>query len=668
MQQLQSMSQTAQKQSDYREKVKYQELKKEREILKNSSCKSLSVSEKRALFVKYEKRISSLIHKQCRVCRCVGLNMNTKDTHEGKICHKCQRLQNVHEFITKALPTWTDQKGKVHYELPDQLKGLTTAEKALIQRISPLIPLHHIKQGCFGLQGHTCAFEQNVTDFVHVLPRLADDVTIIKILGHMRNEIGSSTTNPKMFTVHRNKVEEALVWLCLHNKEYKDVQIDMTRMNWMNGDTDQLPTKDIYIEQDKGDDTDEIDSPAPTQTVTPFTDLQAPFGYIDENGIGNLSAEDENINNTLQHSVQQKNDKNKFLVDWPTIGSEPVKEYGTTKIFARAFPWLFPGGSGDVKDYPGDMAEWGKNLTLYYDGRFVKDKHFCFFALNHIIRNRNNSSGHFFVNSYQKDIPNTLEELQEQIKKGDTRFINNLTFYNKRIKGSNPYWIQKKTELYSWINHHIKMKHGAPMFFITFSCAEHYWPDIINLIRERMIIAGDNADICFMGSPKLPQLINDYAIVIQEYFQKRVILWLEEVGKPMMHITNYWVRYEFAPGRGQIHAHLLAISEDKNIYRICQIDHSQEGEQTRARTLAEWAQNKFGLTATVSPEFDSNNVNPKNSPCGRHFSEIADASEEIIQQDQEELLQFCAVHLCNAFCLKEKTSSSSRYEKHNCLN
>ena len=198
------------------------------------------------------------------------------------------------------------------------------------------------------------------------------------------------------------------------------------------------------------------------------------------------------------------------------------------------------------------------------------------------------------------------------------------------------------------------------MFFITLSCAEHSWPDIIRFIRERMAIAGDNTNECYMGSPQLPRLINDYSIVIQEYFQKRVITWLEEVGKPMLNLTNYWIRYEFAPGRGQIHAHLLAISEDQNIYRICQIDHIREGEAKRAETMAQWAANKFNLTASVCPEFDEIQVKPEYSPCGILFTEIFDLPEKIIEQDGYELLKFCSVHVCNAFCLKEKTSGCSR--------
>ena len=247
-----------------------------------------------------------------------------------------------------------------------------------------------------------------------------------------------------------------------------------------------------------------------------------------------------------------------YAIAWPAIQDAPVSEYGPTRIFARAFPWLFPGGFGDIKDFPRSelaAADWGRRLLFYEDGRFAKDKIFSFFALNYTVRHRNASGGKFFVDHFQHNVPDTLEELQDNISQGDTSFVNNLTHYNKKIKGSTPYWFQKKHEVYAWINQHVELGNGAPMFFITLSCAGYFWPDVIDLLKERMELAGEDTSKCYLNSPHLVQLANNYAIVIQEHFQKRVVTWLETVGKDIFGIKHYWIRYEFAPGRGQIHAH-----------------------------------------------------------------------------------------------------------------
>jgi hypothetical protein len=59
------------------------------------------------------------------------------------------------------------------------------------------------------------------------------------------------------------------------------------------------------------------------------------------------------------------------------------------------------------------------------------------------------------------------------------------------------------------------------------------------------------------------QACNDYAIVIQEYFQFRVQEFMDNIGKEVFSIHYYWLRYEFAKSRGHIHAHLLYLEISK---------------------------------------------------------------------------------------------------------
>ena len=116
--------------------------------------------------------------------------------------------------------------------------------------------------------------------------------------------------------------------------------------------------------------------------------------------------------------------------------------------------------------------------------------------------------------------------------------------------------------MYTWINHHIEVGHGLPTFFITLSCAEYMWPDIKRLIKDRFTVAGldpPNLDKSFV------QIVNDYTVIVQEYFQERVKLWLSTIGAKVFHIKYYWLRFKFAPSRGQIHAHMLAIHDKPEV-------------------------------------------------------------------------------------------------------
>ena len=90
---------------------------------------------------------------------------------------------------------------------------------------------------------------------------------------------------------------------------------------------------------------------------------------------------DAEINEVLQKTVAESPRKADITIDWPSIGVTPVGEYDNIRIFPRAFPWLFPGGYGDIRDYSNpekNITEWGRRLLHYEDALFAADKIFCF--------------------------------------------------------------------------------------------------------------------------------------------------------------------------------------------------------------------------------------------------------------------------------------------------
>ncbi len=126
---------------------------------------------------------------------------------------------------------------------------------------------------------------------------------------------------------------------------------------------------------------------------------------------------------------------------------------------------------------------------MYYDGRFATDKTWCFYALDFVTRRRNQDQGSFFIDGFNKEGPKSVSELQQELKNGNTAFLDKITYFNKRIRGSASYWRAKRAELYMWINHHAEQGNGLPTFFITLSCAEYHWPDIVQLLNERLTMA-----------------------------------------------------------------------------------------------------------------------------------------------------------------------------------
>jgi len=621
----------------------------------------------------FESNCNNIRHFHCRCCRSIGLNIQLNA--DGVCKGKCSKLKDVNYYLDRhCLPVWYNDEGVAVFSVPKCLKDLSSAEKLLIQRVSPFVPLHHIKHGVFGLSGHVCAFEQDIGGFVNTLPRRANDVTLLKVLKKVKSEVcGSDESSTIAYRVRRSKVFQALAFLKKYNPEYKDINIDMSALDWMEGEEDELScqvleTDEIVTCVDLDRNIDDA-GPASGQCLDPKLSCEdvGEFGFIDVGEKSPVCSRDEEISKELLESISKSANKDQITVDWPAISSDAVSEYGDKRIFVNAFPWLFPGGIGDIKDFPSkNLSDWGKMMLYYEDGRFASDKIFGFFAMNYIIRNRNSSSGSWFINNFQKDCPNNLEELKEDIEAGNTSFVNSLTYYSQRIKGSSSYWFKKRMELYSWINHHIELGNGPPTYFITLSCAEFLWPDVIRLVKERMDLAGEDSSKCFVGSDQLGKYVNQYSIVVQEFFQQRVILWLNTVGKNVFDIKHYWVRYEFAPGRGQIHAHLLAIPDNHKIYELCHMDLKQKnGFFLRAQRLSAWASEKFGLTASVADpvEFDSLNINNQNSPCRIRFSEV---SKEMVESDFEQLMNHVQVHDCSGFCLREIEGKKNRVCKAGC--
>lgn len=621
----------------------------------------------------FEKECGKLKHGHCPVCRTVRIKIETMKRGPNKgICRSCvSKKKSVKKFIENdCLPIWYEDgldKGKVRFDVPTCLKILTYAEKMLIQLIAPFVPLSHIKNGVYGLKGHVCAFEQDIEGFVNTLPREQNDVTMIRVVQMIRAEIGSREVVDQEFLVRKNVVIEALEWLKLHSVCYKNIKIEPKNMDWIEGEEGYLDTHDICVadesENDDEPDTFTDNGPAPQQAIDPAEngDNIKAFGFSVDNGNGQIPEEDEEIAKELREAIRKSKKEKYISVDWPKKDDIPIGEYETRYLFPMAFPWLFPGGRGDATNFK-ELDEWGQMMLYYEDGRFAKDKIFCFFALNYIVRHKNNTSGMWFVNNFHANCPESLEELTEQIENGNLNFINNLTYYNRRQKGSTPYWNLKRSEVYAWINYHYQMGHGIPSFFITLSCAEYFWPDIIKLIKERMDLAGEDSSECYIGSKKLTSIVNDYSIVVQEYFQERVKIWLETVGKKIFRIKHYWCRFEFAPGRGQIHTHLLAITDNKHIYEHAyDLLQQDDGEQKRAEYLAKWAKNTFGLTASVGDDFEDREVGVKDglletNPVTMRFTDLG-RNRMKIYNDGQDLLKFCQYHDCSGFCLKHHTET-----------
>ena len=119
-----------------------------------------------------------------------------------------------------------------------------------------------------------------------------------------------------------------------------------------------------------------------------------------------------------------------------------MSEYSERFLFEKAFPWLFPGGVGGFDPMVKanlTLSDWMRWILLFGDGRFARDKMWAFCALNFLSRHINQTSGSFFVQTFFKDGPKSLQELQQQVADGNLSWLHSISYYSRRVTGSSGY-------------------------------------------------------------------------------------------------------------------------------------------------------------------------------------------------------------------------------------
>ena len=131
---------------------------------------------------------------------------------------------------------------------------------------------------------------------------------------------------------------------------------------------------------------------------------------------------------------------------------------------------------------------------------------------------------------------------------------------------------------------------------------------------------------------------------------------MEIVGKPIFLIKHYWLRYEFAPGRGQIHAHMLLIMDNLEIqqkYHDIKTSTTTSNNQNgypAASFLHLWMQQQFGMVSSLPNNLQDNiKITKQTHPCRQRLEDVDDITE-----DAARLLLSCQNHVCTDYCMRKR--------------
>lgn len=609
--------------------------------------------------LRFEENVTKCASVLCEECWTCGVRPNL-----ASVCPICKDGKEKKILDNNLLPSWTDDTGGVILTQPPELQDLRIGEMMLIQKVAPLVPLVHIRHGVMGSKGHVCSFPTPIDSVCRILPRIPADIRSLKMVRNYRGANGDVVCHE--FMVRPKKVLAALLWLKKYNPLYHDIIIQEENLAWV-GDREEaelvVQSDSVNVENEIDDTEDEpTDGGGPSPIQCKPTDkshvVVETMGVL-HNGHNTIGSQ---FDREVYNALKMVEDKKAFIL--PTCDPYALDEYSDIQLFALAFPWLFPGGvggyilkKGEKRKHNLNLEDWTNYIIRYFDGRFQRDPLFCFFLLNYSTRRKNNKSGRWFVKSDKllSGLPDNLEDLKESIAKGNTHFLNSLMYYSFSVDGSSGYWRQRRHELYSWISHHIDAGNGPPNLFMTLSCAEYMWPDIRRLVFERVQQTQHGTPLTQNDFDKMSftSLVNDYTLIVQEFFQLRVEEFMETVGKELFGISHFWLRYEFAKGRGQIHVHMLAIcakeSCGKSIYDIL---HEHKGDtKKQSEILSTWAYNKFRMSATY-PCCNVDETPPcvptSNDSIRTHYSHVQDRNI-----DMKELINVAMLHVCSDYCLRE---------------
>ena len=629
-----------------------------------------------------QRRILSMLQFDCKNAQiewfhcgvCMGRFLEEK-YRNGTVCKKCLQRKDSkdgrrnHLLKNNYLPVWKDDDDVIRYDIPSQLQELTLGEKLIIQKYSAILPLVHIYKGRLGNRGNSVSFNKDLDNTCDVLPRLRADIIIV-----VKQYIDGKTSilKSQQFKIRREKVINALKWLKKHHVGYKDVTIKESNLDWVGEtgvghlDKDQVRCYESQTFHEEKGNRKELDSVAKSQTEVEVEQNEDDEDIICHNGLtmersnDTQNDNDRHLLNDLRRATREKVGMDIDTMEFPHVSEIPINEFEETHLFANSYPWLFPGGIGDKsqslcgKSSETDIKLWIQTLMRWHDGRFMRDDMFSFHLHNFRQRQMNNTSGLVFVKNFINDSSITVDQIKDQIESGDKSFLSKLQYFaGQRIRGSDPFWRKVKHEVDEWITYHLDNGHGPPTLFLTFSCAEYWWEDLEKVLFERcqgtedeeiakQMVDGHSSEKRKMTAKSI--LVERYSAVVQEFFQVKMDNWLKTVGKDEFGIKYHWMRFEFAKGRGTIHAHLLAITKDSHIVKQF---YDAKSKQDKTYVIADYARNILDMSAEKPQSNELTAATRTKNPLATPYHKIVNDNG-----DKARLVEAVHMHECGKFCMR----------------
>ena len=252
-----------------------------------------------------------------------------------------------------------------------------------------------------------------------------------------------------------------------------------------------------------------------------------------------------------------------------------------------------------------DVKAWLRRMINHPSNRFVEHPSFVFHVGNVIQRRIAKSASAQYIKKFCSEGDPSVAEVQEWADSNINQFLRSVHSYTSQIQGTDAYWNNVRHHCESVIRHNIIRGRGLPSFFITSSCAEFHHQPLCRLVSEAVAkerILFQEASMLDPTHPEFgqPERVNPlhgktwlevskeeydkmntddkyrrqkilkHSHITVRFFEARTKQYINSVLKPVWGIRDFFFRFEFAEGRGQIHFHGIFWREDMRPHGLFQ--------------------------------------------------------------------------------------------------
>ena len=487
------------------------------------------------------------------------------DDGKGHCCNKCLKLLSL---PVPRIPFNSMYSNWFGDNVPLVLRDLTVPE---IQLISPIITKCHVIKLVVkdrdrvdlaqrAVKGNSIAFIQDTPELIKQLPKLSVCSEFLRVCFVGKKENPNSIPEVKrIIRVRRQKVSDALEWLCKNSVAFKNngITIDYDELN-------RLPDDGILDNV--------LDNMTYTDDVN--NEKKESAGYIRNDAVGSSMTRcgvidiDACMVNQMDMSRGAEKNMREDVV-YMNSSSKPVSSWEHPDFFGLAFPSLFPLGSKSMNMK--NIKKWTTHLLMCHDARFRRHYTFMFYLFNVINVMNVCRSARFAVSRDIDDglmiSSDKLEEVVKSMKSGSLltdpaaiKLMSRIRTVGSHVRGSD----FERNRLSLQIRA-LMIELGLPSFFITINPSDtnhplcvHYGDTKVNLDNpfkenwknsyERMKMVGDDPVACarFFNTMIESVLCNVLGI------NKSGVNDIGVLGRVSGHFGTVETQ-----GRGTLHFHLL---------------------------------------------------------------------------------------------------------------